>query len=152
MILTVGQIQASIDINTLLNTAKDCLHFVTEFFEVISKSVPHIYHSALQLAPQSSIVRKLYHHSSGARVVTGIPVKWDLCAASATVKINFNGTVWSPCGQFIVASCERTVQVLDSNTLERVFSLEPPSDLFDYTPGCLALSPDGHLLAYHCSK
>ena len=43
---------------SLLDTANDCLRFVTEFFEVISQSASHIYHSALPLAPRSSTVRK----------------------------------------------------------------------------------------------
>jgi len=66
---------------SLLNTATDCLHFVTKFFEVISQSAPHIYHSALLLAPQSSIVRKLYSQEINSivrRVVTGVPSSWDL--------------------------------------------------------------------------
>ncbi|KAF9644482.1 hypothetical protein BDM02DRAFT_3150283, partial [Thelephora ganbajun] len=40
--------------------ANDCFRFVTGFFEVIEESAPHIYHSALPLSPQTSIVRKLY--------------------------------------------------------------------------------------------
>ena len=79
----------SADISTVLNTATDCLRFVTEFFEVISQSGPHIYHSALQLAPQSSIIRKLYSkqiYSPVTRVVTGIPESWDSCTASAIVE------------------------------------------------------------------
>ena len=46
----------------LLATARDCFHFVTRFFEVIKLSAPHIYHSALELSPKSSIIQKHYHH------------------------------------------------------------------------------------------
>ena len=49
--LTQNQIQASFNINTLLDTATDCLRFVTEFFEVISQSAPHIYHCTLSYPP-----------------------------------------------------------------------------------------------------
>ena len=69
------------DVTSLLNTATDCLYFVTSFFEVISQSAPHIYHSALLLAPQSSIIQKLYGqetHSMVKRIVTGAPSSWDL--------------------------------------------------------------------------
>ncbi|KAF9784631.1 hypothetical protein BJ322DRAFT_1195634, partial [Thelephora terrestris] len=69
------------DFQPLFDTAKDCLRFLTEFFEVIRQSAPHIYHSALPLAPASSIIRKLYGQqiSSVARVVTGISTSWDSC-------------------------------------------------------------------------
>ncbi|KAF9645707.1 hypothetical protein BDM02DRAFT_3065560, partial [Thelephora ganbajun] len=40
--------------------ASDCFRFVTGFFEVIDESAPHIYHSALAVSPQTSMVRKLY--------------------------------------------------------------------------------------------
>ena len=107
--------------NTLFNTAVDCLHFVTEFFEVISQSAPHIYRSALQLAPQSSIVWKLYSqqfHSPLARVVTGTPASWDLCTASTGTQEIIHHATWSPCGQFIAAGSGSSVLVRDSNTLE----------------------------------
>jgi hypothetical protein len=35
---------------------------VTKFFEPINVSATHIYHSALELSPLSSIVRRLYYH------------------------------------------------------------------------------------------
>jgi len=40
----------------LLNTARDYFQFATNFFEVINVSAPHIYHSALELSPLSSVV------------------------------------------------------------------------------------------------
>ena len=140
----------STNVNTLLDTTADCLRFVTEFFEVISQSGPHIYHSALQLAPQSSIVRKLYSqqvYSPPARVITGIPSSWDLCTASASIKGGASHATWSPCGQFIAVPFGSIIQVQDSNTLERVSVLEPPAHLSDFWPRFLAFSPDGYLLA-----
>ncbi|KAF9649802.1 hypothetical protein BDM02DRAFT_3094169, partial [Thelephora ganbajun] len=44
----------------LLDTARDYSQFVRTFFEPISVSATHIYHSALELSPFSSIVRKRY--------------------------------------------------------------------------------------------
>ncbi|KAF9643297.1 hypothetical protein BDM02DRAFT_3176086, partial [Thelephora ganbajun] len=51
----------------------DCLRFVVGFFEIISTSCPHIYHSALALCPRKSIVRGLYepHARPLTRVVHG---------------------------------------------------------------------------------
>ena len=60
MILIHGQIHVCIDINPLVEIAAGCLRFVTEFFEVIDLSRPHIYHSALLRTPPSSIIRKPY--------------------------------------------------------------------------------------------
>jgi WD40 repeat protein len=123
---------------------------VTEFFEVISQSGPHIYHSALQLAPQSSVVRKLYGQqfcSSVSKVVTGVPSSWDSCTASAGATTEVWHAVWSPCGQFIAASLVGRIEVRDSSTLERVSVLKHPGNLAEATPESLAFSPDGRLIA-----
>ena len=130
--LTKSQIQGSTDINTLPDIVTDCHRFVTEFFEVISKSAPHIYHSALQLAPQSSIIWKLYSqqtYSPRARVVTGVPASWDSCTASVGVIGGLAEVVWSPCSQFIAISLGSVIWLLDSNTLERISIFKPPSIL-----------------------
>ena len=143
-------IQVSVDINPLSDTATDCLRFVTEFFEVISQSGPHIYHSALSLAPRSSIVRKLYGHQISfpvARVVTGIPTSWDSCVASAGATEKALHAVWSPCGQFIACAFGNTIQVRDANTLERVSVLDPLSHLSEVLSAFIAFSPDGQTLA-----
>ena len=146
--LTWGQIKVPMDVNPLLDTAADFLQFVTEFFEVISQSAPHIYHSALQLAPQSSIVRKLYGQqisSPVARVVNGIPTSWDVCTASAMVDTKDFCAVWSPCGRFIAASSVGGVEIRDSTTLERLSVLEIGH--LRSSVKSLAFSPNGCLLA-----
>ena len=146
--LTQNQIKDSLSVKPLLDAAADFLHFVTEFFEVISQSAPHIYHSALQLSPQSSIVRKLYGQqisSPVARVVTGIPESWDSCVASTAVKVKDCCAVWSPCGNFIAVSTVGGAEIRDPNTLERLSVLEL-SDAGSAV-GSLAFSPNGHLLA-----
>ena len=140
-------------VNTVLSTAADCLHFVTEFFEVISQSAPHVYHSALQLAPRSSVVWKLYSQqvcSPTARIVTGIPDSWDSCTASTGVNTNNCHAAWSPCGKFIAATSVGSVEIRDSNTLERLSVLRLHED--GGAIGSLIFSPDGCLLAcfsYH---
>jgi len=142
---TQGQIKVFNDINPLLDLVTDCLRFVTEFFEVISQSASHIYHSALQLAPQSSVVWKLYSQHIGspiARVVTGTPSSWDSCTASAGESSGGACAVWSHCGSFFAVGNGGMVTIYDSTTLERLSTLQ----------GCvmiesLALSLDGHLLA-----
>ena len=145
-----SQIQGSIKIDTLPDITTDCLRFVTEFFDIISKSACHIYHSALQLTPKSSIVWKLYSQwisSPVARVVTGIPASWDSCIASAGTTEYVHCAVWSPCGQFIAAGFSKTIEVRNSDTLERVSILKPPGSMMNYSPHSLTFSPDGCLLA-----
>lgn len=143
------QIRASVGGETPLDTAIDCLRFVTEFFEIISQSAPHIYHSALQLVPRSSIFSELYGqqiHSPIPRVVTGIPTLWDSCTASARITSQVRHVIWSPCGQFVVAGLESIIEVRDSNTLERLYTLKPPHGAASPSRS-LAFSPDGRLLA-----
>ena len=130
----------------LLATTADFLRFVTEFFEVVSQSAPHIYHSALQLAPWASAVRKLYSqhiYSAVESIVNGIPASWDSCTASTVVPVCC--AVWSPCGQFIAAAVGGTVETYSSITLERVSVLKHPSSANGVIE-CLAFSPDGHLV------
>ncbi|KAF8488885.1 hypothetical protein F5888DRAFT_1809332 [Russula emetica] len=43
-----------------LDLVNDYFRFVTGFFEIISTSAPHIYHSALPQSPRTSIVRRLF--------------------------------------------------------------------------------------------
>ena len=155
--LTQSQIQVSADVQTLLDTTADCLRFVTEFFEVISKSGPHIYHSALPLVPHSSIAWRQYSQqvNSVARVVTGIAASWDSCTASIETIGDIYCAVWSPCGKLIALCFESTIEIRDSNTLEKVSVLKPPSHVllsprFPLPPfhGSADFSPDGHLLLY----
>lgn len=123
---------------------------MTEFFEVISKSACHIYHSALQLTPHSSIIWKLYNkeiYSPVVKVVTGIPTLWDSCTAIVGATERVYNAVWSLCGQFIAASFGSTIEVRDSNTLERTSVLKPPDTLLGATPISLTFSPNGSLLA-----
>ena len=151
MISTQRQIKPSADVDSLPNTAVDFLRFVTEFFDVIRQSGPHIYHSALLLTPQSSVVRKLYSDqiwSPVSKVVNGIPTSWDSCTASAGTKREVVHAVWSPCGQFIAASFQGKIQIQDSNTLERLSVFDPPRLEYPPSDEFLAFSPDRRLLAY----
>lgn len=106
----------SFDINPLLDTIADFLHFITEFFDVIKQSGPHIYHSTLLLAPKSSIAQRLYNqmiYSQVGRAVTGVPALWGSCTASVQVTIKDWGwcAIWSPSGQFIAVTSGQQVEV-----------------------------------------
>ena len=130
----------------LLYIAKDCFRFVTSFFEVIKVSAPHIYHSALELCPASSIVRKLYYHRRIARspkVVVGTPDSWGPTIAASGC---YSFCIWSPCGQFVAAQTEIFAEIRNQLTMELVTILHPTEAIPNLT-GSLAYSPDGRFIA-----
>ena len=135
----------------LLKTARDCLYFVTKFFESISASAMHIYHSALELCPVSSIVRKLYcrgpHHITDfPRVVAGAPDSWDQTISISSTGYATGFCAWSPCGRFVAVRTESVVEIRNQLTLELLTVLQPTKSTLPLT-GSLAYSPDGRSLA-----
>ena len=144
-----GRIQES----PTLDLANDCSRFVTGYFEVINTSAPHIYHSALVLTPQKSIVRKLYESYAQpfTRVVHGLPTSWDKNTAVTTRPSAIELAVWSPCSRFIAIICHdtTTVDVLDSVTLQRLQTLESPQDTSTWHRAVI-FSPDSCILT--CSS
>ena len=148
MILTCDIIQAAME-HRLLDTARDYFQFVTNFLEVIDVSATHIYHSALELSPLSSNVRKLYYHQRShpsPRVVIGIPDSWDPSTAVSSKHSYYLSSTWSPCGQFVAAVAGAAVEIRDALTLEPLFTLQSTKVAARFRRG-LAYSPDGHSLA-----
>ncbi|KAF9786304.1 hypothetical protein BJ322DRAFT_780531 [Thelephora terrestris] len=137
--------------SSTLDLTHDCYRFVTGYFEIISASSPHIYHSALVLCPTTSIVRKLYetHAQPFVRVVHGVPVLWDSNIAAITRPSGIFHAAWSSCNRFIATSpgSGMTVDILDSVTLQRLQSLKCAPGMENFAH-CKALifSPDSHLL------
>ena len=122
---------------------------MTTFFEPINLSAPHIYHSALELSPLSSIVRKLYYHQRipFPKVATGIPDSWDSSTAISSLDYSHESSVtWSPCGQFVATRTKATVEVRDALTFELTTTLQP-TETTSQLLGILAYSPDGRSLA-----
>lgn len=132
----------------LLIVARDCYNFVTKFFELINISATHIYHSALELSPLSSIVRKLYYHKRSApfpRIVAGTPDSWDERITISGRTGSYTSCTWSPCGQFVALQSNMAIEIRDPPTLELLSTLTVPGvDLYECQP---AYSPDGHFLA-----
>lgn len=147
------QVRSLVDIQPLLDTAGDCFHFVTEFFEVINMSATHIYTSALVLTPQSSIVRKLYDRyvRPSPRVVVGLPESWDPRIASAILSTQLPDVTWSPCSRFVAISTSTGIEIRDSTTLEKLSALESPMSLSS-SAVTIAYSPNGRLLACACTR
>ena len=114
-------------------------------FEVISTSARHIYHSAISVSPQTSIIRKLYKQYIHplARVVRGLPISWG--PNFATVMDHLVVTaVWSSCSRFIAVETPDNTEVLDGATLERLHTFEHPWS----KDGWSSLSPDGRSLTW----
>jgi len=132
----------------LLDTVKDYFEFVTKFFEVINVSARHIYHSALELCPRSSIIRKLYYHrrvTQFPKVVVGTLDSWD----PTTISISgyYDGPcTWSPCGRFVAAQTRGGVEIRNQLTLEPTAILQHTETICRLT-GQLAYSPDGRSIA-----
>ena len=131
----------------MLEFAEDCFYFVTTYFEIIEASAPHIYHSALVLAPKKSIVRERYesHAHPFVRVVHGLPTSWDVNIATASCLRQIILIVWSTCNKFIAFRDNfETVAVLDSATLQQLQTLKSPRDI---SLNCgLIFSPDSRIL------
>ena len=132
----------------LLDIARDYFQFVTKFFEIIRVSATHIYHSALELCPMSSIIRKLYYHWRITRlpnVAIGTPDSWDQTIAISE-KHHYQRYTWSPCGRFVAAQTEEAVEIRDQLTLELITVLQP-TETTPCLTGPLAYSPDGRSVA-----
>ena len=130
----------------LLETARDYFCFVTGFFEPINVSATHIYHSALELSPLSSLTRRAYcdpQHPPLPRVIVGIQ-SWE---QKITIHVKgYPPYTWSPCGQFIAVRNEDAVDIHDSLTLELLSTFKFPLPI--YRQICqLAYSTDGHSIA-----
>ena len=116
---------------------------MTKFFEVASVSAIHIYHSALELSPLSSIIRRLYYHrriTPSPRVVIGNSDSWK---PSVALPHKFRGPhAWSPCSRFIGSSINNYVEVRDTLTSELLSTLRPDKPTHRVMDP-LAYSPDG---------
>ncbi|KAF9645962.1 WD40 repeat-like protein [Thelephora ganbajun] len=134
---------------TLLDTARDYSHFVARFFEPISVSAAHIYHSALELSPLSSIVRRRYYcqrHSSLPRVAVGTEESWG--EGIIIPGKDHHSCTWSPCGQFVATQSREAVEIRDSLSLELLSTLKLTIPTPDEVTSLVAYSTDGRSIAF----
>ena len=131
----------------LLEITKDYFLFVTTFFEPISVSAVHIYHSALELSPLTSIVRRSYYHRRHTpfpRVVAGAMDSWERIIYLPSDDTSNHSSTWSPCGRFVAAISGSSLQIRDALSSELVSTLGE-----DVSQDCrLVYSPDGRSLAH----
>ena len=135
--------------NQLLDMARDYFRFTTGFFEVINVSATHIYHSALELSPLSSIIQKVYYSQRpcpSPRVVIGTPDSWDDSTASISTKhSSYRSSNWSPCGNFVTVVTGGNVEVQGALALNLLSTLRSTTSI--RPEDGLSYSPDGHSLA-----
>ncbi|KAF9789294.1 hypothetical protein BJ322DRAFT_1105154 [Thelephora terrestris] len=133
----------------LLKTARDYSQFITNFFEVINASATHIYHSALELSPLSSIIRKNYYYKqqhNSPRVVVGVEDAWKPTSATSTKNSYYMPFTWSPSGYLLAVVAKEGVEIWDALTLKLLSTLHSSKATAEFRCG-LAYSPDGHSLA-----
>jgi len=143
--------------SSTLDLANDCFRFVTGYFEVISASAQHIYHSALVYVPQESMARKLYESYAHpfTRVVHGLPMSWDVNTAATTRHSVIKVATWSPCNRFIAIAFhgDKRIEILDSVTLQRLQTLEVrEAEDTSWQSVALVFSPDSHILTCWVSR
>ena len=122
---------------------------MANFSEVISASATHIYHSALELSPLTSIVRKLYYYQQphpSPRVVIGIRDSWTPTSTVSDGDSQYLSSTWSPCGQFVAVTAMDTLVIRDALTLKTLSTPQSTKDITMFRRG-LAYSPDGYSLA-----
>ncbi|KAF9786470.1 hypothetical protein BJ322DRAFT_1210848 [Thelephora terrestris] len=138
-----------LDVSPTLDLTRDCLHFLVAFFEVISTSTPHIYHSALPLFPQTSTVHKLYksYASPLVRVVQGVSIVQEQFVASKSHSDHICGMTWSPSNKLIAVawSSSQKTAILDATTLKQLNTFESCRHGFRHP--WLGFSQEGHFLA-----
>ena len=120
------------------------------FFEVITTSAPHIYHSALPLSPSTSIVHDRYKEYAHplARVVWGAPTSWEPSVAAMYGDCWVEAIAWSPCNRFTAVARRESnmVELLDAVTLELLDVFQAPGGPGHHIPSKVDFSPDGRLL------
>ena len=131
-----------------LDLVRDYSRFVITFLEVISRSAPHIYHSALPLSPQTSIIRELYKQYTRplARVVRGLPSSWDPTILTSYSGVVAHNAIWSPCNRVIAAVGQGSVEIVDAATLSQLDTFVIPSQYLGDRYWWPSFSPDGHRL------
>ncbi|KAF8762028.1 WD40 repeat-like protein [Rhizoctonia solani] len=128
----------------------DAYRFVFAFSDPIIMSAPHIYISALPLAPkQSEISRRfLDQFRNTARIVNGQIETWPVWLRSLRHPEQITSLCISQDGQWLLTSClddSNPIRVFDMRTGELVRTLKQYSPTHESR--FVAISPDGALIA-----
>ncbi|KAJ7238833.1 WD40-repeat-containing domain protein [Mycena haematopus] len=103
----------------VLKFVTDAKRFITFFWEAINQSAPHIYLSALALAPEKSEITKRFSHEFPQllTVTKGRMKQWPSTIVVLEGPSGFSSVVFSPDGKRIVSgSYDKTVRIWDAET------------------------------------
>lgn len=107
---------------------EDGLHFITRFFDGIRESAAHLYHSALPLSPQSSLLREKHATdlASEVRIIKGAKA-WD-SSRVRKVTTGVGTSHWCTFshggGIIAIQGVTDMIKLFDSTTGERLCTLE----------------------------
>ncbi|KAG8704494.1 hypothetical protein FRC08_002201 [Ceratobasidium sp. 394] len=97
--------------------AHDVYRFVLSFYDPISESTPHLYVSALPLAPENSkMVRRIRNYFPNTfTIIEGAEQEWTPCLRTISAESEIFAAVFSPNGRRIATgSWDGTVRVWDA--------------------------------------
>ncbi|KAI0342500.1 WD40 repeat-like protein [Trametopsis cervina] len=96
--------------------------FVSMCSSVVSKSVPHLYLSALAFVPQASFIYEKYakRYSRALRVVNGSDIRWPQCLLRLNAGSQVTGIAVSPDGCTIASAQGNRAHLWDAATGERI--------------------------------
>ncbi|KAH7907481.1 WD40-repeat-containing domain protein [Hygrophoropsis aurantiaca] len=99
------------------------------FFDPISQSSLHVYHSALPLTPTNTLLRKYFHSELTAKfiVMDGLHTDWDGCVRTIDVGDLVHSVAFSPIDSVIAsASAKHGAQLWNTTTGANIVNLGPP--------------------------
>ncbi|QRV77760.1 hypothetical protein RhiJN_05775 [Ceratobasidium sp. AG-Ba] len=127
--------------------AQDAYRFVLAFYDPIATSAPHLYISALSMAPANSQIsqRMRKYFPNLAAVVDPINSDWTPCIRSISAGSAVYSVAMSPDDKRIASGCvDGTVRVWDAETGEAVLV---PLQGHSGPVSCVAYSSDGRRIA-----
>ncbi|QRV96532.1 hypothetical protein RhiJN_24550 [Ceratobasidium sp. AG-Ba] len=127
-----------------LTMANDAYRFVLTFYDPISTSTPHLYISALPMAPSNSLISKRTQSSFPNRFIASnvLGAEWTPCIRSISVGSVVRSVAVSPDGEYIASGDDNgTIRVWDIKTGEAVLA---PLRGHSGSVRCLVFSFDGH--------
>ncbi|EIW78261.1 TolB C-terminal domain-containing protein [Coniophora puteana RWD-64-598 SS2] len=118
---------------------------ILEFFDCISVSALHVYHSALPFVPTTTRLRAVYGlalQAANVEVEEGLDTEWDFCHRTIEC-LRAKAVSVSPDGEWAAVASEQGVLIWDMTTGLLITTVSQ-------TPVCktLAFSPDGRFLAF----
>ncbi|QRV77779.1 WD40-repeat protein (notchless protein), related protein [Ceratobasidium sp. AG-Ba] len=134
-------------LNDSYGMAQDAYRFVLAFYDPIATSTPHLYISALSMAPANSQISKRMreYFSNLPAFVDSINLEWTPCIRSISAGTAVHSVGMSPDDKHVVSGClDGTVRVWDAETGESIIG---PLRVHPYHVSTIAWSHDDSMIA-----